>query len=73
MIKPGRFQLTFNNATGLGVHLDGQRAAVPQHELSAGRHTFLVSVDRSERNGAGLRCQVDSAPGGTGELRILDR
>jgi len=73
VIKPGRFQLTFNNATGLGVYLDGTRASVPQHELSAGRHVFLVSVDRSERGGAGLRCQVEPAAGSTGELRFADR
>jgi putative heme-binding domain-containing protein len=73
VIKPGRFQLTFNNATGLGVYLDGTRASVPQHELNVGRHVFLVSVDRTEREGAGLRCQVDPAPGSAGELRVLDR
>jgi hypothetical protein len=73
VIKPGRYQLTFNNATGLGVYLDGARASVPQHELGAGRHVFLVSVDRTEREGAGLRCQVDAAPGSAGELRIIDR
>jgi putative heme-binding domain-containing protein len=73
VLKPGRFTLTFNNATGLGVYLDNARASVPQHELAAGRHVFMVSVDRSERGGAGLRCQVDPAPGTTGEIRILDR
>jgi hypothetical protein len=73
VIKPGRFQLTFNNATGLGVYLDGARAAVPQHDLAAGRHVFWISVDRGERDGAGLRCQVDSVPGTVGELRIIDR
>ncbi|HZE97143.1 MAG TPA: PVC-type heme-binding CxxCH protein [Planctomycetota bacterium] len=73
VLKPGRFTLTFNSATGLGVYLDGTRASVPQHELAAGRHAFMVSVDRSERGGAGLRCQVDPAAGTTGEIRIVDR
>ena len=73
VLKPGRFQLTFNNATGLGVYLDGARAAVPQHDLAAGRHVFWISVDRSERDGAGLRCQVEPAAGTAGELRVLDR
>jgi len=73
VIKPGRFQLTFNDASGLGLYLDGARASVPQHDLSAGRHVFLVNVDRSERGGSGLRCQIDPAPGSTGELRIIDR
>jgi putative heme-binding domain-containing protein len=73
VIKPGRFQLTFNNATGLGVYLDGARASVPQHDLAAGRHIFWISVDRAEREGAGLRCQVDNVPGTAGELRIIDR
>ncbi|MBV8880085.1 MAG: HEAT repeat domain-containing protein, partial [Planctomycetaceae bacterium] len=73
VLKPGRFQLTFNNASGLGIHVDGNRATVPQHELEAGRHVVQISVDRSERDGAGLRCQVDPAPGSTGELRLLDR
>jgi putative heme-binding domain-containing protein len=73
VIKAGRFQLTFNNATGLGRYLDGIRATVPQHDLSAGRHVFLVSVDRTEREGSGLRCQVDPATGNGGELRLVDR
>jgi putative heme-binding domain-containing protein len=73
VIKPGRFQLTFNDASGLGLYLDGARASVPQHDLSAGRHIFLVSVDRSERGGTGIRCQVDVVPGNPGEVRIIDR
>ncbi|HLY10600.1 MAG TPA: HEAT repeat domain-containing protein [Planctomycetota bacterium] len=71
VIKPGRFQLTFNNASGLGVWLDGARATVPQHDLKAGRHVVMLSVDRSEREGAGLRCQVDPSPGSAGELRLI--
>jgi putative heme-binding domain-containing protein len=73
VIKPGRFHLMFNNATGLGVWLDAQRAASPEFELEKGRHVFTLSVDRTEREGAGLRVQVDPAPASTGELRIADR
>jgi len=73
VLKPGRFQLTFNNASGLGVYIDGSRASVPQHDLDAGRHAILISVDRSERDGAGLRCQIDPVQGSLGELRIIDR
>jgi hypothetical protein len=74
VLKPGRFQVQFNNATGLGVWLDGQRNTSPEFELSAGRHVFALSVDRTERDGAGLRCQIDPAPRSASELRmILDR
>jgi putative heme-binding domain-containing protein len=71
VMKPGRFHLMFNNATGLGIWLDGQRAGSPELELEKGRHVFTLSVDKTERDGAGLRCQVDPAPGSASELRII--
>jgi hypothetical protein len=73
VIKPGRFQLMFNNATGLRVYLGQEPLGSPEVELPAGRHGFTVSVDPSEREGAGLRCQIDPAPRSTGELRFLDK
>jgi hypothetical protein len=71
VLKPGRFQMMFNNSTGLGVWLDGQRNTSAEFDLSAGRHVFTVSVDKTEREGAGLRCQIDPAPRTAAELRIL--
>lgn len=71
VLKPGRFQLMFNNSTGLGVWLDGRRNTSAEVELAAGRHVFTLSVDRSEREGAGLRCQIDPAPRSASELRIV--
>ncbi|HLY74205.1 MAG TPA: hypothetical protein VKU80_08815, partial [Planctomycetota bacterium] len=73
VLRPGRFRLTWNNASGLGVFVDGSRASVPEHDLGPGRHVFLIHLDRSEREGEGLRCQVDPAFAGAGELRIVDR
>jgi putative heme-binding domain-containing protein len=72
VIKPGRFQLQFNNATGLRVSLDGEPTASPELELSKGLHVFTLSLDPSEREGAGIRAQLDPAPGSSGELRILN-
>ena len=71
VLKPGRFQMMFNTSTGLGVWLDGQRNTSAEVELSVGRHVFAVSVDKTEREGAGLRCQIDPAPRSASELRIL--
>jgi putative heme-binding domain-containing protein len=71
VLKPGRFQMMFNTSTGLGVWLDGQRNTSAEFDLPAGRHVFTVSVDKSEREGAGLRCQIDPAPRSAAELRIL--
>ena len=71
VLKPGRFHLMFNNAAGLRVWLDGQPPASPELNLEKGRHVMTLSVDRGERFDAGLRCQIDPAPGATAELRIL--
>jgi putative heme-binding domain-containing protein len=74
VLKPGRFHVMFNNATGLGVWLDGRRTSSPELELEKGRHLVSISVDPTEREGAGLRCQIDPAPGASSEVRvILDR
>ena len=70
-IKPGRFHLVFNNATGLRVFLGPEPLGSPEVDLPAGRHVFTISVDPTEREGAGLQCRIDPAPGSTGELRIL--
>jgi hypothetical protein len=61
----------FNNATGLGVWLDGRRTSSPELDLEKGRHVVSISVDPTEREGAGLRCQIDPAPGAVSELRII--
>jgi putative heme-binding domain-containing protein len=71
VLQPGRFQLTWNNAGGLGVFRDGTPTSAREQELPAGRHVFLVKVDRGERGGAGLRCQVDPAPQSSGEVRLI--
>ena len=71
VLKPGRFHLMFNNASGLGVWVDGRRAASPELELAKGRHVVSISVDATDRDGAGLRCQIDPAPGSAAELRMV--
>jgi len=71
VLKPGRFHVMFNNATGLGVWLDGRRSSSPEVELEKGRHVVSIRVDPTEREGAGLRCQLDPAPGAASELRII--
>jgi hypothetical protein len=71
VLKPGRFHVMFNNATGLGIWLDGQRNSSSEVDLRLGRHVFTLSVDPSERDGAGLRCQIDPAPRSASELRIF--
>jgi len=71
VLKPGRFHVMFNNATGLGVWLDGRRTSSPELDLEKGRHVVSISVDPTEREGAGLRCQIDPAPGAVSELRII--
>jgi putative heme-binding domain-containing protein len=71
VLKPGRVRLTFNDATGLGLWIDGALDNSPEHDLSLGRHTITISVDRGERQGAGLRCQVDPVPGSAAEVRLL--
>jgi putative heme-binding domain-containing protein len=73
VLKPGRFHVMFNNATGLSVYVDGRRTSGPELELEKGRHVFTISVDPTEREGSGLRCQIDPAPGSTGEARAVDR
>ncbi len=71
VLKPGRFHVMFNHATGLGVWLDGRRTSSPELDLEKGRHVVSISVDPTEREGAGLRCQIDPAPGAASELRII--
>jgi putative heme-binding domain-containing protein len=71
VIKPGRFHLVWNNASGLGLWLDGRRTASPELDLEKGRHVFSIRVDPTEREGAGLRCQIDPAPGAASELRLI--
>jgi putative heme-binding domain-containing protein len=71
VLKPGRFHLVFNNASGLGIWLDGRPTPSPELDLEKGRHVFSISVDPTEREGAGLRCQIDPAPGAASELRII--
>jgi putative heme-binding domain-containing protein len=71
VLKPGRFHLMFNNATGVRIYREQNPLDSPEMELAVGRHVFTLSVDKSEREGAGLRCQIDPAPRSTGELRIL--
>jgi putative heme-binding domain-containing protein len=71
VLKPGRFHIIFNNATGLGLWIDGRREGSPEPDLEKGRHVFTLSVDKTEREGAGLRCQIDPAPGSSAELRII--
>ena len=74
VLKPGRFHVMFNNATGLGVWIDGRRSSAAEIELEAGRHAVTISVDPTERESAGLRCQIDPAPGSSAELRmVMDR
>jgi len=71
VLKPGRFQLMFNNASGLQIWYDGQLNSSSEKELTAGRHGITLKVNRERRDGQGLRCQIDPAPRSASELRIL--
>lgn len=71
VLKPGRFHIMFNNATGLGIWVDGARPSSPELELENGRHIVTLSIDKTDRDGAGLRCQIDPAPGSSAEVRII--
>jgi putative heme-binding domain-containing protein len=71
VLKPGRFHVMFNNASGLGVWVDGNRSPSPELDLGKGRHTFTLSVDGTERDGVGIRCQIDPAPGSPAEARLI--
>ena len=71
---PGRFHLRLNRATGLTLSVGGRAVELKEPievDLGRGPHWLEFKVDAAARGGAGLRCEIEEAPGSPGRLRIV--
>jgi putative heme-binding domain-containing protein len=59
----GKVRLRAEPAGGLGE--------VGDRDLSAGRHSIVISIDRAARGDAPLRLQVEPAPGSPAQFRLV--
>jgi putative heme-binding domain-containing protein len=69
----GPARLRLNGAAGLRLWLDGRPLPAAESvtlELTPGRHTVTVAVDRSARRGP-LRCELEEVPGSPARAMVL--
>jgi putative heme-binding domain-containing protein len=70
VLQPGKFVFTANLPDGVTpLDLPGLFGGA---DLPAGRRTIQLRVDRALRKGTPLQIEITPAPGGSGELRIVN-